>query len=186
MTLLPVRILSFDAKPKGSGTDITWTATEENDLKQYMVQKSTDRKNWKNVGHVIPGSIDHDNSYKLIDFEKNNQTTYYRLQQSSINGTATYSKTVMLNVKEQLPQVLKVSANGNTLKLQFALTNNEDCLAEIYTMNGVKVMQSQNKFYRGRNQCDITLPQTIGKGVYLVVIKNKTGHLIHNQKVPVL
>lgn len=186
MTLLPVRILAFEAKPQGIATNITWTATEEDGVGHYMVQKSTNCKTWKNVGRVLPGSIDKENSYQLTDLEENNQTTYYRLQQTTINGKATYSKTVMLKVQEKLSSVMKVSANGHVLKLRFTLSSNEDCRAEIYTMNGVKVMQSHSKFYRGNNQYDLELPQATGKGIYLIVLKGKTGQVIHNQKVPVL
>ncbi len=186
MTLLPVKILSFDARSNNSNTVINWTASEEEDLKNYTVQKSADGIKWKDIATVNPtikGSI---NKYSITDLERNTATTYYRLQQKAMNGTATYSKVVTLVIKNKLVQVTKISATGSTINVQANTTAAGDYILDMYTSNGVKILQTRNKLYNGVNQYNITLPPTIGKGIYIVVIKSKSGELIYNNKIPVI
>lgn len=186
MTILPVKILSFDAKSNNNNTSVNWTAAEEEDLKNYTVQKSFDGIKWKDIATVTPAANGGINKYSITDLEKNTRTSYYRLQQKATNGTATYSKVVTLAIKNQLTQVTKVSATGNTIKVQANTTAAGDYVLDMYTTNGVKILQAQNKLYNGANQYNVTLPQTIGKGIYIVVIKSKSGELIYNTKIPVI
>jgi hypothetical protein len=186
MTLLPVKILSFDAKSNNIGTDINWTASEEEDLKNYTVQKSIDGVKWKDIATVTPATSGSISNYSVSDLEKNTRTAYYRLQQKATNGTATYSKVVTLIIKNQLTRVMKVSATGNTINVQANTAAAGDYILDMYTTNGVKILQAHNKFYNGTNQYNVTLPQSIGKGIYIVVIKSKSGELIYNTKIPVI
>ena len=186
MTLLPVKILSFDAKSSNSSTAINWTAAEEEDLKNYTVQKSVDGIKWKDIATVNPAIKGSINKYSITDLEKNTGTTYYRLQQKATNGTATYSKVVTLVIKNKLVQVTKISATGNTMNVQANTTAAGDYILDMYTTNGVKILQAQNKLYSGVNQYNVTLPPTIGKGIYIIVIKSKSGELIYNNKIPVI
>ena len=47
--VLPVKLLSFSAQSQTNGVILNWTATNEQEIKNYTVQKSTDGKNWKSV-----------------------------------------------------------------------------------------------------------------------------------------
>jgi len=187
MTLLPVKLLSFDAKKSGDATVVNWSAAEEDDLNYYTVQKSTDGIKWKDVARVIKSATGGSNSYSVTDKEKNNSTVYYRLQQLNTTGFANYSKTVRLVLTaSQTVQITKSYASNNKINLYINTKNNDDYVFDVYTVNGTKVVTKQSEIYTGNSQYSLDLPSASGKGIYLLVIKNKSGELIYNAKIPVI
>ncbi|MBK6373829.1 MAG: hypothetical protein IPF67_11810 [Saprospiraceae bacterium] len=50
---LPVNILSFDAKSLNNKTvQLTWNVAAEVDVKEYIVERSNDNRNWSAIGTV--------------------------------------------------------------------------------------------------------------------------------------
>jgi len=185
--VLPVKLLSFDAKTNNNATDIKWSASSEDGLQFYTVQKSDDGHAWKNIARVNPGMIGNTNAYSITDHEENNNTVYYRLLQMNTNGSATYSKAIRIDITDLLSSRITNSyAANNKIDLQIKTKTNDDYVFDIYTINGVKVTSAKYKIYSGTNQYAINLPAATAKGILLLVVRNKTGRLIYNNKIPVI
>jgi Secretion system C-terminal sorting domain len=184
MMILPVKIISFTARPDGKEVMLNWSATNEKDTKNYTVQKSTDGFHWKNINSIPVGTNSATNNYFVADAEKNTTVCYYRLKQTDINNRATYSKIVKVNPGT----VSAASFSNNTvvntvINLQVAAPASDAYTIQVYSMNGNLVKQQQDKIYAGFNTADIQLPASLSAGIYLLAVKNNKGQLIYNSKI---
>ncbi|MCW3117940.1 MAG: C-terminal target protein [Chitinophagaceae bacterium] len=183
-TLLPVKLLSFDAKTVGTANKITWSATNEIDLKYYIVEKSVDGNTWEEFAKISTGSNADVNNYSVTDYDKNKSTVFYRLRQANINGLATYSKIVKIDgATIGQTEVIRSSVLNNKINLNIKTSANDNFIFDVYTLSGAKIAQAQNKIYTGNNQFVLDLPAGHSAAVYLLVIKNKSGRLIYNSKI---
>ncbi|MES1217381.1 MAG: T9SS type A sorting domain-containing protein [Bacteroidota bacterium] len=183
-TLLPVKLLSFNAKNEGASNTITWSATGEDDLKYYIVEKSTDGNTWKEFARMTTGNNANMNSYSVTDYENNKGTVFYRLRQTQLNGLATYSKTVKIaGINSNYAQIKYSSVANNKINLNIKATSNDEYVFDVYTMSGAKIVQAQSKISAGNSQFAVNLPSSHSAGIYLLVIKNKAGQLIYNSKI---
>jgi len=184
-TVLPVKLLSFEAKANSEGTNISWSATDEDDLKYYVVEKSADGNKWKEISHITPAVSRQTNTYTITDNEENKSTVYYRLRQINANGSSAYSKTVKLMTSSL--QTIHSYASNKRINVQINTKNgDEDYVFDIYTITGVKVMSSEYKAGTGINQFNFELPSTSGRGIFLLSVRNKSGKPIYTNKIPVI
>jgi hypothetical protein len=101
---LPIELVSFQANCKDDNTvSVTWVTASEHNTSHYVVEKSRDGINWTVLGQTAAaGNSTELLTYEMIDSEKANGTTYYRLTQFDNDG-----------VFEQFDPV-SVNCNGTT------------------------------------------------------------------------
>ena len=88
---------------------VSWRVSQQQNIKDYTVQYSSDGNNFINVCSVISSAI---TSYNCIVGAYNNTKNYYRVMQTDIDGKTTYSKIVML----QTPKKSALSVYPNPAK----------------------------------------------------------------------
>jgi hypothetical protein len=181
--ILPVKLITFTADPQKETVVLKWSATNEENLASYSVQKSTDGNSWKNISTVAAGLSKDGNDYLVTDVEKNQTTVYYRLKQTATNGVSTYSKTIKVSYKAGA----HVSINHNTvinndIRFQISTSQSDDYTFNIYSVAGRNISQTENKIYAGANNFVIVLPH-LSQGVYILAIKNKDGQLLYDSKL---
>lgn len=181
--VLPVKLLSFTAQPQANGIVLNWTTMDEQDIKNYTVQKSTDGKNWKNISSIMArGSLT--NAYRIMDPEKNNTVTYFRLQQVSLKGFNTYSKIVMIGAAGSATNIFTHNTVfTTTITINIQAQRNEDYVYEIYTVTGNSIKQMRATIYAGINLSTIPMPENLPNGIYLLSVKNSEGRHLYNAKL---
>ena len=183
--LLPVKLINFTAQCKNNTTLLNWSATNENDLQYYIVQKTTNGALWKDVKKVMPGNAITDN-YFITDEDANTVVTYYRLKQVQRTGQPVYSKMVKVNpTATSGSSITNNTVVKDAVHLQISATGAETYSAEVYTMNGNKIKQQQISVYAGFNTATIELPAGVRNGMYVLSIKNSNGQQIHQSKLMV-
>ena len=90
---LPVTMVSFDAKAVQGKVDLSWVTATEINNQGFTIQKSVDGIQWNNIGEVLSHSTNSAsfNWYNYTDYNTFAGTTYYRLKQSDVDGTITYT-----------------------------------------------------------------------------------------------
>lgn len=84
---LPIELLFFDGKNKGSYNELTWSSASESNNSHYEVQRSYDVFDWETVGVVnAAGNSTTPQYYSMKDYELRNEYTYYRLVQWDYDG----------------------------------------------------------------------------------------------------
>lgn len=178
--ILPVRLVSLNARATGNGTKVNWTAENEKELTSYAVQKSLDTKSWKDLRIVNRGLSASRNDYSVDDIEPNDATVYYRLKQINNKGAVSYSKVIKLaadaNTKSNVSHntVLK-----GTINYEISVNENDIYTFSYYTSTGLKVKQDRIMVYAGITSKSFDFPSQLGTGNYYLVVSNAKGQEVH-------
>jgi hypothetical protein len=90
----PMQLLNFDAKRNNAAVDITWTTVNETNTDYFTVERSADGSNFSPLNTV--GGAGSNNSicnYDSKDEKPLPLVNYYRVKQTSLDGSYTYSVT---------------------------------------------------------------------------------------------
>jgi len=181
--LLPVKMISFSAQSKNQSVTLNWSATNENDLKYYVVQKSTNGTVWSDIRTVMPGNTV-TNNYFITDAESNTPVVYYRIQEIQRNGQAVYSKTLTVrsgNINNG--SIVYNTMVKDAINMQITAVANDTYQVEVYAMNGSKIKQQQMAVSAGFNSASVDMPAISGNGIYVLTVKNNRGEIIHHSKL---
>ncbi len=90
---LPIELLAFNATSRSSTeVEVTWTTASESNNDHFTVERSPDAASWDALG-TLDGAgnstVAHD--YVFIDDSPLPGVSYYRLRQTDIDGTSTWS-----------------------------------------------------------------------------------------------
>ena len=125
---LPIELLSFQAIPVGTRVDVRWSTATEHNNAFFTVQRSLDLQTWQGIA-TLSGAI---NSQEQLDYSFSDEhplpnTSYYRLQQTDLDGTTTSSDAVPVFFDGDGAQVMGLFPNpalNNVTVLHAALDAN--------------------------------------------------------------
>ncbi len=100
-SVVPVKLLNFDAVSANKQTILNWSTASELNNQGFDIQKSTDGKSFESIGFVKGnGTTDKVSQYTFTDFSTTSGTVFYRLKQIDFDGAFTYSPVVSVKNKE--------------------------------------------------------------------------------------
>jgi hypothetical protein len=103
---LPVKLTSFNAAEEGLSTKLAWNVAEETGITSYIIEKSTDGRNFTAIGSVNAAN---QKAYSFTDGQVASENNYYRLKMVEIDGTFKYS--YIISVKSKLSMNISLSPN---------------------------------------------------------------------------
>ncbi|HEX8427281.1 hypothetical protein [Hymenobacter sp.] len=110
---LPVELVSFTAKHENQQVAIRWATASEKDAANFAVERSTDGKNFATVTTVpAAGTSATRREYETTDRSMPSGLNYYRLKQTDLDGTFTYSQVLPVQVGELAPKLEAYGAQG--------------------------------------------------------------------------
>jgi len=105
--VLPTELLYFNAKPDNTQVDLTWATAMEANSDYFTVERSADGIAFDSVLRVATLAPNGNSSIKLnysaYDLTPLPRASYYRLKQTSIDGSTKYSGVVSVNFTHQTP-----------------------------------------------------------------------------------
>ncbi|MCF2499937.1 T9SS type A sorting domain-containing protein [Dyadobacter chenhuakuii] len=98
--VLPVTLVTFEARAENDNAVLTWTTSQETVNKGFEIQRSADAKHFDKIAFVNPYSSGSDTTqnYQYTDRAPLPGTSYYRLKQLDHDGKFAYSKMVHINL----------------------------------------------------------------------------------------
>lgn len=170
---LPVELLSFTAVPDKGKVDLKWTTATELNNKDFVIERSADGTNFKEL-LTVPSKAPNGNStkkleYASVDASPLNGTSYYRLHQNDYNGQKKYFNVVSVTFGTDKYTTFTVYPNPNQgqFKADFTgLENNHEVQILMHDINGKLVYASS--FYTAESQgsMDIIPTEKISRGTY--------------------
>jgi hypothetical protein len=154
---LPVKLVSFAVKANNKDADVKWVVSEEINIAQYEVERSSDGNSFTVAGRVMAGNK---KQYGFTDKNLASGIYYYRLKTIDVAGSAAYShiekiKAGSINKLSIYPNPV---VNGQLfIQLPAATTVN------IYNSNGLMVLHRQLGV--GAHTLVVT---TFARGTYLL------------------
>jgi hypothetical protein len=165
---LPVRLLSFGARHKGVGAEVTWKVTGNEDAILYTVQKSGDGRQWTVAGEQMPQQGISEAAYQVFDPAPFSPFTYYRLKTQEANGMVTYSQVVKLDIEGPSRITLRPTLSFGTSPLTLYNTNAEPLEAVVVDASGV--VRQRLAIRAGTTSIDVS---ALPAGAYRVMITHK-------------
>jgi uncharacterized delta-60 repeat protein len=175
--VLPLTLSQFYAQKQTSKVVLQWTTSSEEDVKQFVIERSNDGKTYKAIGNVAAaGNSNTKKNYSFADqspfMSANN---YYRLLMQDIDGNFKYSKILIIKFDGQLSTNMQVFPNPVKDLLQVQLPNglNGTVGLQIIDMQG-RVVKRNNLASDG-NALNTTMDvSTLTSGVY--ILKAQAGN----------
>ena len=89
---LPVIINSFTATRAGTEVILQWNTEQEENSRDFTIEKSTDDKSFAAIG-IVPaaGNSHNTRTYCFVDVTPGRTNNYYRLRESDIDGKSSYT-----------------------------------------------------------------------------------------------
>ena len=176
--LLPITLQSFTAQAKDRDAVLNWQTKTEQNSDRFMVERSTDARNFTTIGTVITKG--QAATYQYTDKEINRfAQVYYRLKMVDKDGAYSYSNIVALYNKSQqgvsIVKAYPTILNGSE-PFNLVLNSNKSRTANIrFSDLGGKTLHNQPAtFTEGIN--NISLPTaSLAAGIYYVSIWFEDG-----------
>lgn len=119
-SVLPVSWGDFTVKPEGINVLLQWSTTAEQHSSHFVVQRSSDGNNWKNIGNTkAAGYSAILSTYSFTDMEPMEGVNIYRIAQVDVDGRTTYSvlRNVRIAEKKVEFELVANPVTSNTLPL---------------------------------------------------------------------
>jgi hypothetical protein len=94
-SVLPVNWIDYSAFLQDNSVLLRWQTNDNPNVRGYIVEHSTDDRNWKVITYIERNQTGNLNSqsYYYQDFAFNNGSNYYRIIQTEVTGTQNISET---------------------------------------------------------------------------------------------
>jgi hypothetical protein len=154
------QVTSFAAESSNGAVSLHWQTGQEDGLKLFQVEYSSDGDNFQQAGVVLAANIDHGGSYRfhheMTNMDSKAGRLYYRLTLVDNYGNWTYSKTI---------QAATIARAGNYIYPTFVTShmvslylNDPFNTVEVLDMNGRLLAKQVINGRTGR--IDVPIPAT--------------------------
>lgn len=164
-SILPVTLLQFDGRLSNGKTLLSWTTASEENAKEFIVQHSTNGRDWTIIGSVAAvGNSAQPVNYSFTHPSPDKGLNYYRLLMQDANEKTTQSRIITLNVGNE-KRIL--SGYPNPVKNNFFIhtSNSGQGLLTIYNTAG-QVVQTAS-IIGNRHNVDVS---KMSDGTYYLVV----------------
>lgn len=172
---LPIRLLRFTAQPAGNVVQLDWATASETNNAYFTVERSKDGITFGEVVEV-PGANNSNtlNEYQSWDDQPLSGLSYYRLRQTDLDGTSTYSDlvAVLFGPVNERPLVIFGDGGNWTALHSFPAGSRY----ELVDMTGRRIL-SGNTFMDGRTDF---YGLSLSRGAYLLRISD--GERMESQR----
>jgi hypothetical protein len=142
--ILPVKIISFDARKNGAVTDITWETVEETDINRYELERSLDGSLFETVKTVLSRNNTGASIYSISDSRPAKGINYYRLKIIENSGRISYSRIATVHFASGKNIVIYPTILQKGEELFISNLNGDLIAASFYDSNGHLVGQIQS------------------------------------------
>lgn len=170
VAVLPLDLLSFEAKKSTSNVQLRWESANEVNFNYYNVQKSDDGKNFAFLNQVKAKGA---SIYQMTDEKPLAGVNYYRLEMVDKDSKKRYSNivNVAFDTKGTKMGIYPNPTQDNTLTVEMTVSNDGEFSFTVTDISGRNRLTSQQKVAQGNNQLPMDI-STLEKGIYFITAKN--------------
>jgi len=171
---LPVTFDGISATLHDKDVLVKWNVQNEVNIKDYVVEKSTDGINFTPIATVnATGNNSSSVDYNSIDQNPSNGTNLYRIESVDNNGTLAYSQIATVDLKDVVPSSINVYptiiSNG---EITLQMTNMPQGKYAVRLLNPIgQVIYNQDVNHLGGNATfNLSFNRTLAKGAYQIEV----------------
>jgi hypothetical protein len=179
LTLLPLKLLSFEALLKGNTTNLFWNTANEENVSSFEVERSTDGgKTFKAVGQInAKGSGSVNEYYFYDDVTGLTGKVFYRLKVIEAAGSSTYSPIKFISIAA-VGSTPPLSILPNPFHTQVSAVvfsaYNEAITIKVLSATGKEVYVDKQPSKKGSNVFVVRLP-ALPVGTYILEVIHEDG-----------
>jgi Secretion system C-terminal sorting domain len=179
--VLPIELLSFEAKESHRTGVLDWQTVNEKEVQHFEIEQSNDGKTFKRVGIVeARNKQDNKEQYSFTDKNPFIGATYYRLKMVDRSEAFRYSSVESINLEGKM--TINVYPNPTNVQLNIDVNLLQDDKLDIALLDvaGRIIKQSTSSAIKGENNIVINT-NDVPSGFYL--LKLQTANNSYSQKV---
>lgn len=178
---LPVKLSGFTATRKNDQVVLNWKTTQENNSKEFIVERSADGAYFTAIGKVkAAGNTAITTRYAFTDVQPLQGNNFYRLNQVDLDGRAELSAIVKVVMGKSF--TFSIGPNPVTSTLTINIQNNNQPLTiQLTDLNG-RLLKQRNLPAAVSQTVDFKV-NNLPQGIYLLKISGTDG--IRTEKIMV-
>jgi len=171
---LPLNLLTFRGSLQNSTTLLEWETANEANTSKFIVERSTDGRNFQQIGTVLAaGNSSVNNKYSFTDYDVTRQsssTVYYRLKMIDMDESFTYSDIVTITLPLTTSRVA-LYPNPAAHEVNVTITTAVDGKVKWQLIDNAGRIVAHNSLAakRGNNNVVINLNR-LSSGTYFLVV----------------
>ena len=179
--ILPVKFAQFTAKAIDKISLLNWTVAEQVNIKNYVVERSIDGNNFKEIGEVAT-QANNNLEYLFYDKKPIEGVNYYRIKAIDFNGSINLSSIQKVNFKDAVTKQILIVPNPSKTNSKIYLPQNFNATqVKIFDVQGKLVL---NQSINNSNATYINLNTSLlVEGTYVVNVFNKAGEVLSEKLV---
>ncbi len=175
---LPLTLLSFKAQQNAKSITCKWETTNEINVKDFSVERSTDGVSFVRVGTIAAaGNTTATSFYQYTDetaYNQNANTLYYRLKTNDVNGKFSYSNVVLVKIGDK--QILQLYPNPAkdviTLNINNSAATATNNTIQIVDYLGRVLIEQKTTVNTSNKAIEFNI-KSLPKGNYIMVVKSE-------------
>ena len=179
---LPVTLTTFAADCVSDGVELKWQTISEKNSSHFVVERSSDMKNWAYVGELnAAGNSTDEINYELKDERKQNGTAYYRLVQYDKDGVSESFGPISSNCTTELPMTVAPNPTADVTYVRVEVPSTAEYTLRLVDVNGLIIEERKVQLPKGNNAILLDV-SALTAGVYFVELSgtNKRVKLLKN------
>ena len=178
-SILPVTLISFDAKPADNIVQLSWQTASETNSKYFEVLRSSDGIVFNSIGNVTAfGNSTAQHQYSFNDNSPSKGVNYYRLREVNEDGSFVYSRTISVSFNGATLFTLYPNPAVDAIHLRFS--SSATSTVTVFDMNGKALLQKI--IPDGSSSQNINVSH-LAAGIYTVVLQqNKQKQIVRFEK----
>ncbi|MCB9336115.1 MAG: T9SS type A sorting domain-containing protein [Flavobacteriales bacterium] len=182
--ILPVELLEFNGVRVDNKTKLTWITETEINNDYFLVQKSSNGKNFIDLGTVQGnGNSNNQNYYEYYDETSSAKINYYRLKQFDFDGKYEFSKVIAV-LNDDQPMTFTLYPNPAEDKLFVDLVNvpNQELTIKYINTLG-SVITHRIEVDKSKTSYELPNFKDLDAGFYIIQIMDETSNVLTFEKV---
>lgn len=172
---LPVELVSFTTNCNESGILITWKTASENNSSHFILEKSRDGLNWKQI-YTEQAAVNSNEliTYNFTDASVIEGINYYRLKQYDLDGVYENFGPISIDCLEESDGYFSVFPNPSSNSFSVIINNDlliGECILNITDEMGKSIYDKRVNVNQGINLYFIEKLE-IKPGIYYISIRN--------------
>ena len=176
-TVLPVKLKFFDVQKLKNSVLINWNTIQETNSDYFIVQYSTDGKNWIDIAKKTAAGFSNSSiNYEVTDNAPQAGINFYKLKQVDKNGKTAFSPVKAVVFGESNEVLITPNPAKDFVNIYFSNNNTKLTKISVFNTNGLLVKElTTNEQYHKMNTASLS------KGMYFIKVQN--GEKLTTQKL---
>jgi hypothetical protein len=173
--VLPVNFTSIRAAQEGEDVRVKWDISEESNIREYEVERSTDGLNFSKIGSTPSKGNNAYESYEWLDENPVPGNNYYRIKAVEYDETFILSRIVNVKIegKNSQMRIFPNPVQNGQINLHISTEQKAQYLVTLIDLQGRQILTQEFNHPGGSFSRSIQVGQNYAAGIYHLEVKNK-------------